>query len=184
MAHKQSIIELSHLEFCQYGKELAADLFMDIEKSSPSGRRKTPSHQNRVGITSVWVILQLFYSLCGHPDSIQNHWFLKKSYDWNSNKMICFQTRWYDFDSKTLFPTVLIVFCAKLIGKRVFWFPFCTDAHDSEFPLSRTTHNFHQHIKAWRFGVSWLHVESYAFSNGTKNRVYSQIHFLVPLLIA
>jgi hypothetical protein len=35
MAHKQSIIELSHLEFCQYGKELAADLFMDIAKSSP-----------------------------------------------------------------------------------------------------------------------------------------------------
>jgi hypothetical protein len=35
MAHKQAIIELSHLEFCQYGKELAADLFMDIAKSSP-----------------------------------------------------------------------------------------------------------------------------------------------------
>ena len=35
MAHKQAIIELSHLEFSQYGKELAADLFMDIAKSSP-----------------------------------------------------------------------------------------------------------------------------------------------------
>jgi hypothetical protein len=35
MAREQAITELLHLEFCQHGKELAADLFMDMAKSSP-----------------------------------------------------------------------------------------------------------------------------------------------------
>jgi hypothetical protein len=35
MAREQAITELLHLEFCQHAKELAADLFMDMAKSSP-----------------------------------------------------------------------------------------------------------------------------------------------------
>jgi hypothetical protein len=35
MACEQAITELLHLEFCQHEKELAADLFMDMAKSSP-----------------------------------------------------------------------------------------------------------------------------------------------------
>jgi hypothetical protein len=57
MACKQAIIELLHLEFSQYGKELAADLFMDIAKSSPYvGVKRGGDHKD-----------SLLYRFCNVP---------------------------------------------------------------------------------------------------------------------